>query len=130
MLDRIRVAVSPLIDSLAISPSRIVRVFALQWGYGTVDRPNIFNARVGRGGDQSLYMNGLLFIRIMLPFFIGIQIRWGGATTRRAYLQTHFGWKLNGEFGVAFRIQSDASAATGTTGHNYGQAQGYADGTK
>src|SRR6202008_3087711 len=36
------------------------------------------------GADDSLFYNGVLFIRVMLPCFIGIGIRWSGSTSQRA----------------------------------------------
>ena len=80
---------------------------------------------------DALIDNGVIFFRLMLPFFIGLQIRWSGdLNEKRQYLQTHFGWKGNGVFGLAFRLQNDASAARGYTHPNVGQAVGWADGGK
>jgi hypothetical protein len=127
-------------------------VFSLQWGWADptkLEKPNFRNLRVcllgaqtirtgtmptlvtykNNGHKNSLYYNGVLFIRLMLPFFIGVQIRWAG-NKRRSYLQTHVGWKLNGRFAVAFRIQGDESAARGMDFPNPGQAQGWNDGGK
>lgn len=73
----------------------------------------------------SLYYNGLVFIRVALPFWIGLHIRFG-----KRYLQAGIGWKLNGRFGLIFRIQTDESAAEGTHGPNYGQAKGFECGPK
>ena len=73
----------------------------------------------------SLFYNGAFFFRFMLPFFVGVHIRWGVR-----YLQIAIGWKLNGRFGLVFRVQSDKSAATGTHGPNYGQANGWECGPK
>ena len=73
----------------------------------------------------SLFYNGLVFIRVALPFWIGINIRFG-----KRFLQMGIGWKLNGRFGTIFRIQTDKSAAEGSHGANYGQAKGYECGPK
>lgn len=75
-------------------------------------------------GD-SLYYNAPIFIRIAFPFFIGIHIRWSGATNKKAFLQTHIGWKLNGRFAIAFRVQSDQTAERGMDFPNPGQAKGW-----
>lgn len=73
----------------------------------------------------SLFYNGLVFIRVSMPFWIGIHIRFG-----ERFLQAGLGWKLNGRFGAIFRVQTDESAAEGTHGPNYGQAKGYECGPK
>lgn len=75
---------------------------------------------------SSLFYNGAVFIRVALPFWIGIHIR----PTVKNFLQVGIGWKLNGRFGAIFRWQSDESAAEGTHGPNYGQATGWGCGTK
>jgi hypothetical protein len=88
---------------------------------------------LGKADSDSLFYNGALFIRVMFPFFIGVGIRWAGKdATAREFLQTYIGIKLNGEWAVMprFRIQSDGSAAAGTTGANYGQAVGWNAGNK
>lgn len=85
----------------------------------------------GREKEGSLFYNGIFYFRFMLPFWIGVGIRWaGGNPTRREYLQTGIGWKGNGRFAILLRIQSDRSAAEGTSGPNYGQAEGFNCGTK
>ncbi len=80
--------------------------------------------------DGSLYYNGVVYVRVMLPFYIGLMVRWRGCTDCKAFLQTHVGWKLNGDFAPTFRIQSDASGAAGYDFPNYGQAKGWEDGPK
>ncbi len=120
-------------DKTALPERWVVPVASLQWGFGSVERPNPANLRLltGPASDTgSLYQNGLLFARVALPCFIGLQIRWGGAAMRLAYLQTHAGWKLNGRLAIAFRVQSDTSAAAGMDAPNPGQAVGFADGGK
>ena len=76
-------------------------------------------------GTESLFYNAQLFLRLSLPFgvFFGMRL---GATH---LFQCGIGWKLNGRFGILLRIQTDASAAAGVTGPNYGQATGYDFGT-
>lgn len=80
--------------------------------------------------DSSLFWNGVGFVRISLPFWIGIGIRWSGSATGKAYVQTGIGWKGNGRFGILLRGQSDKSSAAGVSGPNYGQATGWDEGTK
>ncbi len=85
----------------------------------------------GSDKTMSLYYNGIIYVRLMLPFWVGIQLRWAGSNPQvREYLQLGFGWKLNGRFGIHARIQSDASSSAGVSGPNVGQAWGWADGTK
>lgn len=91
------------------------------------------NVAFGKDKTMSLFYNGMFYVRVMLPFFVGLQIRWAGKDINaQEYLQTYLGIKLNGEWAVIprFRIQSDVSAGNGTTGPNYGQATGWNEGTK
>ena len=111
-------------DATAIDPSRVKNIFSI-----AVTKPVRYN--VGSGDqDSSLYWNAPIFFRVMLPFYIGIMIRWSGSTTKRAFLQTHIGWKLNGRFAIAFRIQSDPSGEAGMDYPNPGQAKGWEYGGK
>lgn len=72
-------------------------------------------------GSQSLFYNAQFFLRLTFPFGIFF-----GARIGSTYLfQCGVGWKLNGRIAVLFRVQTDASAAAGTSGPNYGQATGY-----
>lgn len=114
-----------------MNPRYIVPIFSVQWGW---DR-NPLNLRFSFGRKQtgSLYYNGIAFVRVMLPFFVGVMVRWSGSTTRRAFVQTHVGWKLNGDPAVTFRVQSDESGRISNTGpafDNHGQAVGWSDGPK
>lgn len=122
----------PLIDWLgdrtAIPESWSIHLLSVQWGWGSASRPDLSNLRIWTRDTPSLFMNGLFFIQLRLPFWIGVQIRW--AATGRAYLQTGLGWKGNGRLAVLLRMQSDESAAVGMDGPNYGQAVGFMDGTK
>jgi hypothetical protein len=73
----------------------------------------------------SLFYNAQFFIRLALPFGIFFGMRLGPT-----YLfQTGIGWKLNGRIAILFRVQTDASAAAGVGGPNYGQSSGYDYGT-
>jgi len=115
---------------LDLPERRIVPLVAVCIGFKRYGRWVPGWVRFGHAADQSLFYNGVFFCRFALPFFIGFGIRWSGSTTSRAFLQTYFGWKLNGQFSIVFRIQSDQSAAAGYTGPNYGQASGWNEGTK
>lgn len=76
----------------------------------------------------SLFYNAVFFVRLNCPLGVFFSVRWAGES-KRAFLQTGFGWKLNGRFGLLFRVSSDAAAAAGVTGPNYGQAKGFDFGT-
>jgi len=93
---------------------------------GVCRNESIWHAWVSRDAGTSLYYNGVIFVRLMLPFWIGIHIR----PTSKHYLQVGLGFKLNGRFGAIFRIQTDDSAEHGAHGPNYGQGKGYECGTK
>ena len=133
VVQALRAKIGKWADRLTLPERFIIPLFTLQWGCGTVEKPNLLNLNgsFGHGKhDESLYYNGFLFIRVMLPFFVGVHIRWSGdPETDRQYLQTHFGWKKNGDLAITFRIQNDTSSAAGTYGKNVGQAQRWACGT-
>ncbi len=76
-------------------------------------------------GDQSLYYNAQFFLRASLPFgiFFGMRL------SRDYLFQCGLGWKLNGRLAILCRVQTDASAAKGVTGPNYGQSGGWDYGT-
>lgn len=76
-------------------------------------------------GDTALFYNAQFFIRLSWPFGVFLHIRLGP----RYLFQCGLGWKLNGRFAILFRIQTDASAAAGVSGPNYGQSGGYEFGT-
>lgn len=113
-------------------PERYIKpLFAICSGFKRNGKWSLGWVHIGEWqGDTSLFYNGIFFLRLMFPFFIGIGIRWSSSTTSRSFLQTYIGWKGNGQFSVVFRIQSDQSAASGYTGPNTGQAQGWNEGTK
>jgi hypothetical protein len=81
---------------------------------------------VGGGDEKSLYWNAALFIRVNAPFGLWIGARLGA----NRLFQTGIGYKLSGYLGANFRIQTDESAAAGTTGPNSGQERGWQDGPK
>lgn len=68
---------------------------------------------------------------IPLVFGAGIHVRWSAKPSLfgREFLQVWIGYKKNGDFALTQREQTDESAAAGTYGHNYGQAQGWSCGT-
>lgn len=73
-------------------------------------------------GEQSLYMNGVWFIRLCAPFgiFLGVKPVVDGNTY-------HFGlgWKGNGRFTITARRQSFEQSAAGVLGPNSGHARGW-----
>lgn len=76
-------------------------------------------------GSDSLFYNAQFFVRLALPFGLFF-----GARLGPVYLfQCGLGWSLLGRFKLLFRFQTDASAAAGSTGPNFGQATGYDFGT-
>lgn len=76
-------------------------------------------------GNDSLYYNALLFVRLSLPAGLFASVRWSASSTSKALLQIGAGWKLNGRLAILVRIQSDAASAAGSTGPNLGQATGF-----
>ena len=130
LLERLRRWISPYQDKLNIPPKYVFPIVSVCLGYRT--QRGGWGGRISLGDSEtkSLYYNGVFWFRFMLPFYVGIGIRWRGTGEGKEFLQAGLGWKLNGEFGMTLRIQSDASGASGTTGPNKGQAVGWADGTK
>lgn len=128
--------IDPWLNKLALSPSYVIPVFACAIGYHVPaldNRGSGWGARtwLGRVTEEKLFYNGVIFFRVMLPFYIGFSIRWSGKNpTAREFLQCYIGWKLNGFFSVVFRVQSDVSAAEGFTSPNPNQAVGWSDGPK
>lgn len=123
-----------LTDLLTIPPTWVRPLFAIQWGCGK-NKPDLtnFEVSVGAKNNRSLYYNGIFYLRLMLPFYIGIMIRWSGSTTKKAFLQTHIGWRLSGVPAITFRIQSDKSGFESNQGpafNNHNQATGWRCGTK
>lgn len=117
--------------AIDINPKWILPLFSFQWGWGRSIKNYRFS--YGRQQTQSLYYNGIIFIRLMLPFYIGLMVRWSGSTNKIAFLQTHVGWKLNGNAAITFRLQSDDSGRISNVGpafDNHGQAVGWNDGPK
>lgn len=106
---------SRLQSALTIPTRTIVPVASLQWGFGSRAWPNPFKARVMVGVEpESLYMNGVLFVSIKLPFFINLGVRWGDETRSPNTLQTHFGWRpIDGAPVAVFRVQDDETRQGG-----------------
>jgi len=128
--------IDPWLNKLRLPTWCIFPIFAFAVGYrapATDNRGAGWGGRfwIGRVRDEDLFYNGAIFFRFMLPFFVGIHIRWAGRDpSKREYLQIYIGWKLNGALSAVFRVQSDESAAAGFTSPNYGQAVGWEDGPK
>ena len=84
-----------------------------------------------RTQSPQMFRNGMVCLRLMLPIWIGLQIRWSGdPLSARAYLQTGIGWKLNGRFAITLRVEGDAAAAAGVLAPNTDQAAGWNEGGK
>src|SRR3990170_45540 len=119
-----------LTEKLTLSPTRIFPLVSFQYGCGK-DKPDFTRLTVsfGRKNTTSLYYNGVFYLRLMLPFYIGIMIRWSGSIVKKSFLQTHIGWRLSGVPAVTFRIQSDKSGVESNKGpefNNHNQAQRWA----
>jgi hypothetical protein len=125
-----RETVSKVVSYLDIPEKVIKPLVSGAFGFKEEDKWKLGWVATGEDKTQSLFYNGIFYFRIMLPFFVGFGIRWSGSTDKKAFLQTYAGWKLNGQFSIVFRIQSDKSAAAGYTSPNTGQAQGWNSGTK
>ena len=131
IFERLRRLATPLFSKLDISQDRWVPLVCVCIGYRSADRGcGGFILFGGSDKDGSLYHNGAFFLRLALPFWIGLGIRWSGTGKGREYFQFGIGWKRNGQAGLNIRVQSDDSAAAGTTGPNYGQAIGWSEGHK
>lgn len=132
LLERLRRRLSPLMDRLRIPPRYVLPLVSVCLGYRCANERGGWGGRISFGDSEttSLYYNGVLWLRLMLPFYVGLGLRWRGMGEGREFLQAGLGWKLNGDFAATFRVQSDGSAARGTTGPNFGQAVGWQEGTK
>jgi len=111
------------LGNLLTVPKIWIRSFAFVWGFKE-NGEWVFLPRLV--GIDSLYYNGILFLRLSLPFDIRIGIRWSGRTDKAALWQGGFGFKAsNGRFAPTFRVQSDDSAAKGTNSPNYFNGRGW-----
>jgi hypothetical protein len=120
-------AIDWLGDHTAIPESWSIHFFSLQIGFFDMLYSGAFNLlRFWYRDTPSLFMNGVVFLQIRTPFWVGIQVR---PFTAR-FFQCGIGWKGNGRLAVLFRFQTDESAATGMDGPNFGQAKFMDDGTK
>lgn len=129
-LERLRRWLMPLVDRLNMPPEWWIPLVCICFGYRSERGWGGFIILGGSDKDGSLYHNGAIFLRLGLPFWIGLGVRWRGTGQGREYFQFGLGWKRNGQFGLNIRFQSDDSAAAGTTGPNFGQAIRWAEGTK
>jgi hypothetical protein len=130
--ERLRRWIEPHVAKLDIHPRYVVPVIAVALGFRPIVR-GVIGAKVflfWSDDDRSLYHNAAFFFRFMLPFWIGLGIRWRGRGHGKEFFQCGIGWRRNGQFSANFRIQSDDSAARGTTGPNYGQARCWWEGPK
>ena len=113
-------------------PSRaILPIACITLGFKENGRWRLGWIKWGHAADQSLFYNGIFCLRLMLPFFVGIGIRWAASDpSKREFAHIALGWKLNGELTAEMRIQSDESSSAGATAPNYGQAWGWNGGPK
>lgn len=117
-------AIDWLGDKTAIPESKVHTLWAGLWGWGSYSRPDLRNIEVHSGTSgftDSLYYNGVVFLRISAPFDFRLQVR----VWPTWLFQCGLGWKGNGRFAPTLRFQTDASAAVGMDGPNYGQASGF-----
>lgn len=105
-----------------VVPREWVKSIGIVWGFKENDKW-CFKPRIT--GQDSLYFNGVIFLRFSLPFDIRLGIRWSGRTDRASLWQGGLGFKLNGRFAPTFRVQSDDSAAAGTSSPNYFDGVGW-----
>lgn len=130
IFERLRRWANPHVAKLDISPERWIPLVCLCLGYKAERGWGGFVLFGGSDKDVSLYHNGVFFLRLALPFWLGLGVRWRGTGQGRECFQFGIGWKRNGQLGLNIRVQSDGSAAAGTTGPNFGQATGWNEGTK
>lgn len=116
-----------LLDTESIKPIAEVEYGANSQSASVPDYTALTIRTGGACTTRSLFRNGMVYVRLLWPFGVFLHVRWCGSC-RRAFLQTGAGWKLNGRFAVLFRVQSDATAAAGTSGPNFGQAPGWSEG--
>ncbi len=95
-----------------------VRSIGLAWLFKEAGRWR-FKPRIT--GNGALFYNALFFWRVSLPFGAFFHMR----LSKTRLFQCGVGWTLNGRLTVTLRVQTDASAAKGVTGPNYGQATGF-----
>lgn len=103
-------------------PVEWVRSIGFAWGF---KRQGVWDLKPVITGNDSLYFNAILFLRLSLPIGIQVGIRWSESTTKPALWQGGFGWKLNGRLALTFRVQSDTSAHEGTYSPNYFSGEGF-----
>ena len=96
-------------DALSVPTAICKPLASLTWGWGSRRWPNPLNIRfTALHETQSLYMNGILFVSLRLPFFLNIGIRWGNDKVDPCTMQTHIGWRpVDGCPVAVFRIQND-----------------------
>ena len=109
--------VNALLNSwpLLVDTDSIRTILCLSW-----DEQGIYSP-----GSQSLFYNGAVMMRLTLPFGVWLHLK----PLRNLRFQCGLGWKLNGRIALTVRFQTDASAAAGVSGRNFGQAAGWARGT-
>lgn len=114
-------------DKTAIPEAWSLHLFSVQIGFFDRLYSGAFDVmRFWYKDPPSLFMNGVVFAQLRLPFWVGLGIRFSPSH----FFQCGIGWKGNGRLAILLRIQTDESAEEGMDGPNYGQAIGMMDGTK
>jgi hypothetical protein len=103
-------------------PQEWIKSVGFAWGF---QRKGVWDWKPVITGNDSLYFNAILFVRLVFPLGVFVGIRWSGSTTKAALWQGGMFWKLNGRFALTFRVQSDDSAAAGTNSPNYFDGRGW-----
>ena len=105
-------------------------LFIFVWGF-TRNGKWCWLPYVARDQYPQLFLNGVICIRVMLPGWVGVQLRWSGSTTKISYWQGGLGWGHNGRIKpVIFRFLDDASSAKGELNPNTDQSLGWEFGGK
>ncbi len=118
-------------NGMYLPENSVFPVACVTLGYKVDGKWKVGDIKFGHQADKSLFFNGVLCVRVMLPLYVGIGIRWAGKNPNaKEFMHTLVGWKLNGAPSIEFRVQSDASSAAGYTSPNAGQAYGWNQGTK
>ena len=118
------------LGNLTAIDSDLIKSFGIAWLF----KDPAWDFKSLLTGNDSLFYNAVFFLRLtfigFIPAGIFFSIRWakigpvlGGKP--RSFLQAGIGYKLNGRFGLLLRMQNDISSASGVTGPNFGQAQGF-----
>lgn len=116
---------------MSLPSTSVFPVACVTLGYKVDGKWKVGDIKFGHAADQSLFFNGILCVRVMLPLFVGVGVRWAGSNPNaKEFMHSLVGWKINGAPSIEFRVQSDVSSTAGYTSPNGGQAYGWNRGTK